>query len=114
MIFFNRLPDSSDGKRPKGVQKNHRLTVPTRVEFLSPPLAQRVPPQQPEQLLSHQKIDTHGSNDHACHRGCNSRFDESNQVVDDRPAGLATIAALRIAESTPRFLVPSFATAGTR
>ena len=67
-------------KRPTGVRKYHRLTVPTRVEFLFPP-----PPQQPEHLRSHQKIDTHGSNDHACHRGCNSRFDEGSQVVDDRP-----------------------------
>ena len=59
--------------------------MPTRVEFLSSPQAQRVPPRQPEQLRSHQKIDTHGSNDHACHRDCNYRFDEDNQVVDDRP-----------------------------
>ena len=64
-------------KRPKGVQKYH-------VEFLSPPQAQRVPLRQPEHLRSHQKIDTLGSSDHACHRSCNSRFDEGNQVVDDR------------------------------
>ena len=57
----------------------------TRVEFLYPNQAQRVPPQQPEHLRSHQKIDTHGSNDRACHRGCNSLFDEGNQVVGDRP-----------------------------
>ena len=70
---------------PTEVQKCRRLTVPTRVEFLSLPQAQRVPPTQPEPLPSHQSIDTHGSNDHACHRGCNSLFDEGSQVVDDRP-----------------------------
>ena len=72
-------------KRPTEFQKCRRLTVPTRVESLFPPQAQRVPLRQPEHLRSHQKIDTHGSNDRACHRGCNSRFDEGNQVVDDRP-----------------------------
>ena len=72
-------------KRPTGVPKCRRLTVLTRVEFLFPPQALRVAPQQPEHLRSHQKIDTLGSNDHACHRGCNSRFDEGNHVVDDRP-----------------------------
>ena len=51
----------------------------------SPPQAQRVPPQQPEHLRCHQKIDTLDSHVHACHRGCNSRSDEGNQVVDDRP-----------------------------
>ena len=59
--------------------------MPTRIEFLSPPQAQQLPLRQPEHLRSHQKINTRGSNDHACHRGCNSRFDEGNQVVDDRP-----------------------------
>ena len=81
MIIFNRLPDSSRScrkqtKRPTAVQKYHRLTVPTRVEFLFLPQAQRVPLRQPEHMRSHQKIDTHGSNDHACHRGCNSSFDD--------------------------------------
>ena len=91
-------------------------------------------------------------NVHACHRDCISRFDEGNQVGDDRlvhtalvsvfprtvpslpelllllvegldfPADFSRclhialrcpIAALRIAESTLRFLVSSFATAGT-
>ena len=78
MIVFIRLPDSSDvrselsqtDQASNGVQKYHRPTVLTRFEFLSP-------------QGSHLKINTPGSNDHACHRGCNSRFDEDNQVVHD-------------------------------
>ena len=72
-------------KRPTGFQKCRKLIVPTRVGFLSPPPAQRVPPRQLEHLRSHQKIDTLDSNVHVGHRDCNLRFDEGNQVVDDRP-----------------------------
>ena len=53
--------------------------MPTRVEFLFPPQSQRVPLRQPEHLRSHQKIDTHGSTGHACHRGCNSRLGSVSQ-----------------------------------
>ena len=62
----------------RGFQRYRKLTVPTRVGFLSLPQAQRVPPLKPEHLRSHQKIDTLDSNVHVCHRDCNFRFDEGS------------------------------------
>ena len=90
MIIFNRLPDSSDGsselsQTDKASDGSPEISQNDSAHTCSPPQAQRVPHQQPEHLRSHQKIDTHGSNDHACHTGCISRFDEGSQVVDDRP-----------------------------
>ena len=116
--MFNRFPDSTDGRSElsqtgktcvTGSQKFRKIDNAHNVlNFSLLPQAQRVPPRQPEHLPSHQKIDTHGSNDHACHRGCNFRFDEA---IRSSMTGLTTTMTLVCVSTARAALARTLATA---
>ena len=81
MIIFSRFPDSSDGRSELSQTDSAHtcwisLSSSGSAGSTSTARARAFPPEDRHTWLS---------SVHACHKSCNFRFDEGNQVVDDRP-----------------------------